>query len=477
MIRCGRLAVVFLVVLILAAAGGFGFVSAAEQGTLDTSFGIGGKVVIPFDLVPGGTDNAHAVAVQRDGKIVVVGGAETLGLDIDFAVLRLEPDGDLDPTFSGDGKSIIPFNLSGSFTDSATAVAIQPDGAIVIVGPVDGKKGNIDFGIVRLEADGDLDPTFGSGGMTTFDFNLGGVKNDTPRTVALQDDGKILVAGGVDGSVGNDDFGVLRLTSGGDPDPSFGLNGIRVVFFDLGGSNDEEVFGMAVQPTGEILLAGPVTIGWGNVEMGVVRLLSSSITDTTFGTGGLARVAFNLVGDAVDLAFALALQSDGKILLAGGAEKDGANWDFAVVRLGTDGVLDSAFSGDGKTTEDFDQGGAQRDVAYGVALEPDGRIVVAGQVDGPNGDQDFGVARFDSSGNLDETFGSSGTMTVSFDLGGAEDELSGLAVPPTGGVFLVGRVDVASGGTDFGVAKVHGSTVFGDGFETGDATVWTATIP
>jgi uncharacterized delta-60 repeat protein len=477
MSRCKRVTVVIFMLCSAVFAGGVGFVNAAEQGTLDTTFGIGGKVVIPFDLVSGGADFATAVAVQQDGKIIVVGGAERLGLDVDFAVLRLEQDGDLDPTFSGDGKMTVSFNLTGSFTDWATAVAIQPDGAIVVAGRVDGKNDNLDFGIVRLDTDGDLDPTFGGGGMTTVGFELGGAKDDLPWAVAVQDDGKVLVAGAVDGSLGNDDFGVLRLTSSGEPDVGFGLNGIRVVFFDLGGSNDEEVRGLAVQPTGEILLVGPVTMGWGDVEMGAVRLLSSSITDTTFGTGGLARVGFDFVGDAVDLAFALALQDDGKIVLAGAAEKDGGNRDFAVARLGTDGVLDDTFSADGKTTEDFDLGGTEEDVAYGVTLEPDGRIVVAGQVDGPSGDKDFGVARFESNGALDETFGSSGTTTVSFDLGGAEDVLSDLAVPPTGGVFLVGAVDVTAGGTDFGVAKVHGVTVFGDGFETGDTNVWSNSIP
>ncbi len=477
MSRCNRVTVVIISLCGTVAVGGSGFIDAAEQGTPDTTFGNGGKVVIPFDQIFGGSDGAHAVAVQRDGKIVVVGGAERLGLDVDFAVIRLEPDGDLDPTFIAGGKIVIPFNLTGTFTEWATAVAIQPDGAIVIAGPVMGKNVNYDFGVVRLNTDGYLDPTFGSNGMTTIGFELGGAGDDFPRDIAIQEDGKILVAGAVDGSAGNDDFGVLRLISSGLPDIGFGSNGKRVVFFDLGGSNDEEVYGVAVQPTGEILLAGPVTTGWGNVEMGVVRLLSNSMNDTTFGTGGFARVGFDFVGDAVDLAFALALQDDGKILLAGGAETDGGDWDFAVARLGTNGELDSAFSGDGKATEDFDQGGAEQDVAYGVALESDGGIVVAGQVDGPSGNRDFGAARFDSDGALDETFGSSGTMTVDFNLGDADDDLSGLAVPPTGGIFLVGAVDVAAGGTDFAVAKVHGVTIFGDGFETGDTSAWSTSVP
>jgi uncharacterized delta-60 repeat protein len=457
--------------------GGSGFVNAAQQGTVDTAFGSGGKAVIPFDLVFGGWDAAEAVAVQRDGKIVVVGGAEQLGLDYDFAVLRLEPDGDLDLTFGTGGKTLVPFNLGGLKRDIASAVAIQSDGAIIIAGEVSGTDVDVEFGIVRLDKNGALDPTFGVGGMTTVAFDLGGAKDDYPWDIAIQDDGKIVVVGGVDGSLGNDDFGVVRLTSGGARDVTFGSNGIRVVFFDLGSSNNDVAFAVAIQPTGEILLAGQVAVSLGNLDMGVVRLNSNSTDDFTFGTGGKVRVAFDLVAGGSDPALDLVLQADGKILLAGGAETVGGDRDFAVARLGTNGVLDGTFSGDGKTTVAFDLGGSEEDFVFGIALEADGRIVVGGRADGPNGDRDFGVARFDANGTLDTDFGNSGTMTVAFDLGGGEDFLQGLAVPPTGGIFLVGAADVAVGGSDFAVAKVNGMTIFADVFETGDTSVWSTTVP
>jgi len=472
-----RVVVVIFVVCSLAEAGGSGFVNAAEQWTVDTTFGSSGKVVIPFDVISGGSDTATAVAVQRDGKIVVVGGAEKLDSDIDFAVLRLEPDGDLDLTFSNGGKKLIPFDLAGLMTDWATAVAIQPDGAIVVAGPVTGKNGNYDFGIVRIDTDGDFDPTFGDGGMTTVAFDLGGAENDYPWDIAIQEDGKIVVVGGVDGSLGNEDFGVVRLTSGGDPDVGFGLNGIRVVFFDLGWSNSDVAYAVAVQPTGEILLAGQVTLSLGNLDMGVVRLNSNSTDDFTFGTGGKVGIAFDLAGPGSDPALDLILQDDGKILVAGGAETLGGDRDFAVARLETSGILDGTFSGDGKTTVAFDLGGSGEDFVFGMALEADGRIVVAGRADGPSGNRDFGVARLDANGALDTTFGSSGTMTVAFDLGGGEDFLEGLAVPPTGGIFLVGSAEVAVGGYDFAVAKVNGVTVFGDGFETGETSTWSNSVP
>jgi hypothetical protein len=113
-----------------------------------------------------------------------------------------------------------------------------------------------------------------------------------------------------------------------------------------------------------------------------------------------------------------------------------------------------------------------------LALNPDGKIVVGGQVDGVNGDRDFGLARLDANGAPDPTFGPAGKTTIAFDLGsGAFDDFYGLAVPPSGGIYLAGEVDVALNIDDFGVAKVIGSVVFGDGFESGGASLWSATVP
>ncbi len=441
-------------------------VAAAQQGQLDPSFGSSGKQVIPFDLGGSGFDGAFDVAVQPDGKIVLVGGAEKLGADTDFAAIRLRPDGSLDPTFGTGGKTTVWFDLGGTKADYAAAVALRPDGGIFLAGPVTGADGDRDFGIALLDSSGALDSNFNVGGKSATQFDLGGDNDDWAWDLALQADGKVLVAGAVDGSAGNVDFGVARWNPSVGIDLFFGLIGIRVVFFDEGGSNHDEARAIAVQPDGKIVLAGTVSVGDRTADFGVVRLNADSTNDFDFGNAGKVTIAFDLGGDDVDVATDLVLQLDGKIVVVGAAEAPNSKMDFAIARLLPDGTLDSDFDGDGKTTVSFDLGGDLEDSATAVALNPDGAIVVAGLVDGPAGDRDFGLARLDPSGALDAAFGTGGKTTIAFDQGTAFDDAFGLAVPRSGGIFVAGGVDVAPNGIDFGVAKVQGGVIFANGFES-----------
>ncbi len=450
---------------------------AAQQGQLDTSFGSSGKLVIPFDLLSDGLDRAYDVAVQPDGMIVAVGAAEKLG-GTAFAVVRFGPEGSLDPTFGLGGRATVSFGFGNPQVDFATAVALHPDGTIYLAGPVTGAVGDMEVGVARLDSSGFLDTGFGVGGKAVVPFDLGEISGDLVWDMALQEDGKVLVAGEVYGLVANVDFGVARLTSSGDPDLGFGSNGLRVVFFDEGGSNGDFARAVAVQADGKIILAGTVEVGAGTADIGVVRLNGNSTNDNTFGTLGKVLIAFDGGGGNVDIGTDVALQEDGKIVVVGAAEAADSWTDFAIARINTDGTLDATFDSDGKNTVAFDLGGDEEDWAYAVALNPDGKIVVGGQVNGPNGDRDFGLARFDANGALDPTFGSAGKTTVAFDLGsGAFDDLYGLAVPPSGGIYLVGEVNVSLNDQDFGVAKVTGSVVFGDGFESGGVAAWSRTVP
>jgi uncharacterized delta-60 repeat protein len=449
----------------------------AQQGQLDVSFGSSGKLVIPFDLGGTGLDGAYAIAVQPDGKIVAVGGAQGPNGDSDFAAVRFGPDGTLDPTFGSGGKTTVWFDIESPNEEYATAVAIHPDGAIYLAGPVAGFGGDPEFGVARLDSSGSLDIGFGVGGKAIRQFDLGGNFDDWPHDIAVLADGKTLVVGEVDGSVGNVDFGVARFTATGTFDLTFGSAGNRVIFFDQGGSNDDNGWTIAVQPDGKIILAGTVDVGVGTTDIGVVRLNSNSTNDTTFGSGGKVTIAFDIGGENVDIGLDVALQQDGKIVVVGAAEATNSWMDFAIARLETDGTLDTTFDGDGKATVTFDLGGDEDDWAYAVALNPDGKIVVAGQVDGPGGPRDFGLARLDANGALDSTFGSGGKTTIAFDQGSGSDDLYGLAVPTSGGIYLAGGVDVAPSGIDFGIAKVMGSVVFGDGFESGDPNAWSNTVP
>jgi len=449
----------------------------AQQGQLDTSFATSGKLVIPFNLISDGVDRAYDIAVQPDGMIVAAGAAEKLG-GTAFAVVRFGPDGTLDPTFGLGGRTTVAFGFGNPQVDYATAVALDPNGAIYVAGPVTDAVGDMEVGVARLDSSGSLDTGFGVGGKAIVPFDLGGISGDLVWDLALQADGKVLVAGTVPISSPNVDFGLARLTSAGDPDLTFGSNGLRIVFFDEGGSNGDFAWAVTIQPDGKIILVGTVEVGADNTDIGVVRLNSNSTNDNTFGTLGKVLIAFDGGGEDVDIGTDVALQEDGKIVVVGAAEAANSKMDFAIARINSDGTLDPTFDGDGKTTVTYDLGGDWEDWVSAVALNPDGKIVVGGHVDGPNGDRDFGLARFNTDGTLDPTFGSGGKTTVAFDLvTGGTDNLNGLAVPPSGGIYAAGSVYVANNGEDIGVAKLIGSVVFGDGFESGSAAAWSTSVP
>jgi uncharacterized delta-60 repeat protein len=394
-------------------------------GDLDLSLNGTGKQVVPFDLGGGNSDLATAVAVQADGKIVLVGSADRAAGNVDFAVTRLNRDGSLDATFGTGGKQTIGFDLGGTNQDRASAVAIQADGKIVVAGSVQrGATADFDFGVARLNPDGSLDAAFDADGKQTVGFDLGGAsnRNDTASGVAVQADGKIVVAGSVQqNGTGNDDFAAARLNADGSLDATFGTGGKQTVAFDLGGPNTDDASAIAVQADGKIVLAGSASRNFtNNFDFAVARLNANGSLDAAFGTGGKQTVAFDQGVQNLDQASAVAVQADGKILVAGFASQAViGDLDFGVARLNPDGSLDTAFDADGKQTVAFNLGGINEDRASAVAVQADGKVVVGGSVQrGGAAGFDFGVARLNPDGGLDATFNGIGKQTVGFDLGG-----------------------------------------------------------
>jgi uncharacterized delta-60 repeat protein len=321
----------------------------SANGTLDPTFGAGGKRVIDF-----GTDDesVYGAALQPDGKIVLAGDSR-----LQPAVVRLKANGALDTSFDGDGRKLFSWGAIGR----VTAVVVAPNGKLLLGGFSGPEGGNIQ--VARLKADGAFDTTFGAGGIATVDFGA----TEFGQAMARQADGRIVVAGrsSPGGAV------VARLRATGVLDPDFGTGG-RVTL-PGGGSLDA----VLVQPDRSIIVAGNAN---GSATMTVTRLKPDGSLDTTFGSGGTTSVAFgslaNPLGGAVR-------QPDGKLVIAGYTQ-DGE--DVAVARLNANGSLDAGFGAAGKKTVDF---GAAT-FGNAVALAPNGRIVVAGQ---KTGGDDFAVAR------------------------------------------------------------------------------------
>ena len=381
--------------------------------------------------------------------------------DFDFAVARYNTNGSLDTSFSGDGKAQISFDIGGNLEDRATGVAIQSDGKIVISGYVQiNGFGDFDFGVVRLTSSGSLDTSFSGDGKQTIFFDNGGSNDDRAMDVAIQSDGKIVVVGYTEFGWGDTDFAVARLNSSGSLDSSFSLDGKLGVAFDLGGVNDDRATSVALTSDNKIVVAGYVQRNLtGDYDFGVARINSTGGLESSFSSDGKATVSFDRGGVLDDRAADVAVQADGKIVLVGYSQADyTGGHDFAVARLTTGGNLDGTFSGDGKEIVRFDRGGFGDDRATGVAIQGDGKIVVAGYVQRDAfGDYDFAFQRLNADGTADFSIGDGGKAITSFNKGGNKDDrAAGVAIAPDGKIIVAGSARFGgSQDYDFAVARYN----------------------
>jgi uncharacterized delta-60 repeat protein len=429
--------------------------ASAAPGDLDTSFGRGaGFVNLDFGaLIPNGAgtaDSAEAVAVQPDGRIVLAGTTIAAGT-YDMAVLRLTGAGVIDTSYGlGTGGSRIDYAalIPGATlsTDSALAVALQPDGKIV-VGGYSNAAGNADMTIVRLNnPQGTLDSSYGLGTAASR-IDLSGPSwpssGESVRDIAIQPDGRILVAG-ESYSGGNQDHAVARVLSPqGTFDSSFAGTGLAR--FDFAGlvpgaaGPFDAANGVALQRDGKIVLGG-VTDGPTSPDMSVLRLTPTGTIDSSYGLGtGGSRIdigAYVAGGQSRrDIATGVGIQPDGKIVVAGYSEAAGPT-DFAAARVRSpQGTIDPSFGADGKGAALVDLGGT--DEGRAMAIQANGKIVIAGYTN-RYGNYDAAVVRLQPNGTLDTTFGNGGLRII--ELPGAQS-IGSLAIAPDGGIVIAGRAD------------------------------------
>ena len=375
----------------------FGLARYNADGSLDGTFGNGGKVRTKF------FDNRYAeardVAIQPDGKIVVVGstqlGTSQFGTatDSDFALARYNPDGSLDATFGNGGK--VNTSISSFFGEVAQAVIIQPDGKIVIAGATtaasDGTPSFNEsvFAVLRYHPNGTLDTSFAAGGKALTDFGDRDHGIDLAFELLLQPDGKLVALGTANNTINNtnpdpanfsgNNFALARYNSNGSPDGTFGTGGKVTTDFN---GRAESVAAAILQADGKIVAVGSEgfpTIDT-DTDFALARYDANGSLDSGFGNGG--KVTTDFFG-SLDGAAGVVLQSDGKIVVAGGATTEPATVedlkidksDVALARYTTGGVLDPTFSGDGRVTTDFFGFG---DGAQELLLQPDGKFVAVG---------------------------------------------------------------------------------------------------
>lgn len=357
---------------------------------------------------------------MRTRTTLQLAGSAVLALFANHAAVAA--DGDFDPAFGMDGIALTGIVDNGSGVGACGPV-VQPDSKILLCSTrTDNGSSGADLLVARFTADGELDPDFSFDGRVTIDFD-GGAGDDAAIGLALQADGRIVVAGTTtpDNAPGSHDFAIARLTAAGELDTDFGGGtGKRTVAFDLdGGSGDDFAADVKITADGRILVAGTVKRTQGT-DFGVARLLQDGTLDAAFNLTGKVTLAFDLAGSTTDAdqLMRMMLDAQGRILLAGAADNGPGNLDFALARLLPNGQPDNNFDADGKATLAFDLGGTNGDQIVGMTLQRDDRLVVVGVAALPSvdGTSDFAVARFLPDGSLDEGFGIDGRTLVPFDL-------------------------------------------------------------
>jgi uncharacterized delta-60 repeat protein len=406
----------------------------SAPGDFDTSFNMTGKRRTAFGF---GYDGANGLVRLPDGKFIAAGYAQ-VGANNEFAIARFTADGALDTSF-GDGGKVTTNIAAGN--DAAESIAVQTDGKIVVVGSADsgsnnlvanrggrnlGTVGGSDIAIVRYNADGTLDTTFGAGGKVVFDSGFG---SDFAMDVAIQTDGNIVVVGGISANDGSRNFYIGRFLANGSPDTSFGTNGYTSFKFFSFDTN--YVNAVALQTDGKIVAVG----NSGNSQspftsIGLARLNTDGSLDTTFSGDGKVLTEFGKSGgNANDVAIQ---PSDGKIVVVG---QQGAFifQNFITLRYTTDGSPDTTFDSDGQVDTDF----GTSSYAQAVAIQTDGKIIVAGFTGG-NGIDDFALARYNTDGSPDTSFGSGGTLLTDFGANKADGAFA-LVIQPDGSIVAAGN--------------------------------------
>jgi serine/threonine-protein kinase len=400
-----------------------------HPGAPDPTFGKGGSVQLAVGQ-GGGVNDAYAVALQQDGRIVVAG-QSTRARDTHYmALTRHLPDGRLDPSFNTTGKMVL---WLGAFDDGVTgrALLIQPDGRIVFGGRGEVTTIRYDFSLVRLNENGTLDESFGRKGVVT--TNVAGYSTSYLQAMALQPDGKIMAAGNAMTSDTEIVFALVRYLPDGTLDPTFGQNGQALVNFP---GATEEVAGVAIRDDGGIAWAGRAG-ELGKIDAVIMVQNPDGTPDREFGTGGWVRFDFH---ELQDMASRIHYQGRKLLVQVGNGE------DHLILRLNADGRLDPTFGPDHDGIVRF------KSEFIGFALNPDGRIIVAHGAS-------HQITVLSADGLTLESYGTNSSAPVSEN--DVRPVLRDMVLAPDGKVVLCGNVRTGGSDCDWFLLRMLGPPSIG----------------
>ena len=417
----------------------------SQSGTLDPSFGTGGKVITSINS---GADKAYAVALQSDGKIIVAGMTTSATTGKDFACVRYNANGSLDTTFGTSG--IVTNDLQTGSDDVVYSVALQADGKIILAGYSDDGS-NKNAAIIKLNSDGTLDTSFGTSGKVFTDFITN--RADEIKTLKIHAlTGNIIVGGTSSLTSTNSQAIIARYTSAGVLDTSFNTTG-KLLLSSASGSGTyyNIIEDLQVKSNGKISAIGWVNqqgLQWSANYYGC-RVNSNGTMDTSFSGDGL--IVTNGGFNADDKAFSMILNSDDSILYSGGGYLTTLEYDYFLGLYNASGstAVGKAF---------FDYGSSVKDIAYGMGIDSTGKIVLTGSNVTSITSSTFGIARVNADYTVDSTFGTAGKVTTTFGTN-TTNEAFDMTIQTDDKIIAVGYT-----GNDFAIARYNGNTLSNNEF-------------
>ncbi len=425
----------FLIGLVVLFSNG----TKAQNGSLDTTFGIGGKVLTSFNQGP---DVARSTIIQADGKILVAGYAG-FSPGYGFAIARYNIDGTLDSAFGINGKSTLVFSQGNAFS---TCIALQEDGKIILGGYVNSFVNGEDFAIARFSTNGSRDYSFGIGGQTTTNFTN---RNDRINGIVVRPNGKILAVGSTSTNGTVHQFALAQYESYGFIDNNFGNDGYVTTDFD--GKHLAYATSILLLNDNKLLVGGYAYNLQSETDFAAVRYHSNGAVDSSFGLLGKIILDFGLN----DNCNSTAVQPDGKFLLGGTSENNsGENMYILMARFDPNGQPDLKFGMSGKVKDRLEY----NIKTQAVTIKQNGKITIAGAVYLPKSTStvsDIAIVQYNNYGSLDSSFGTSGKTFI--DLGSDYDDAFAIAKQSDGKIIVAG---VGSLPHQFAISRINDIDVF-----------------
>jgi uncharacterized delta-60 repeat protein len=441
-----------------------------SAGVLDTvNFGAPNGFIVYDGNVNKG-DYGNAIALDSGGKILVTGFSGNSSNNFDMALWRYNADGTLDTTFNSDGVITHDGAAGLNSDDYAYAIAIDSNGKILVAGSSYNLFYNIDMVIWRYTSTGALDTTFDTDGIVFHNSANGINSDDYGYAIAINAGGKILVAGSSKYSSSDDTaIAIWRYTSTGALDTAFGLpNGFVIHRKTAGGNGDDEGCATVTDAQGRILVTGSSHNISDYDDMVIWRYNGDGTLDTTFGTGGV--VSYNGVEDDDDRGYAITVTAQGKILVAGSIYASSGG-DMAIWRYNDDGTPDTTFDSDGVVTHTSAAGavGFSPDCGNAIAIDAQGKILVTGESLNTAGNYDMVIWRYTADGTLDTTFDSDGVVTHTNAAGGTNKSDYGrvITIDADGKILVAGYSGNSSNNNDMIIYRYLSDGTLDTTFGTG----------